>query len=166
LIKHSPAAKLTIDLKFLAVFFATQGNTLEVFEAPKALLDAGAGLVEGFGEDGGLVFLIGLVGDYRCDAARPCGGTVGLAGIAFVADCRARFDVRTDVQKDLETGRVRRCTIGQVDGNDVSRTVGFGMDLGREPAARPTESLALLPPFAPAAETCARTMVESYIWIR
>jgi hypothetical protein len=130
------------------------------------LLDAGAGLVEGLGEEGGLVFLIGFVGYYRCDAARPCGGAVGLAGIAFVTDRRARFDVRPDVQKDLEMGRVRCFTAGQVEGNDVARTVGFGMDFGREPAARPAESLALLPPFAPAAETCARTMVESNIWIR
>jgi hypothetical protein len=40
------------------------------------------------------------------------------------------------------------------------------VDFGREPALRAAERLTLLPPFAPAAETCARTIVLSNIWIR
>ena len=40
------------------------------------------------------------------------------------------------------------------------------MDLGREAAARAAERLILLPPLAPAAETCARTIVESNICTR
>jgi hypothetical protein len=40
------------------------------------------------------------------------------------------------------------------------------MDLRREPAARAAERLTVLPPFLPAAETWARTMVLSNIWIR
>ena len=40
------------------------------------------------------------------------------------------------------------------------------MDFRRETAARAAERLTVLPPFAPAAETWARTMVESNIWIR
>ncbi len=40
------------------------------------------------------------------------------------------------------------------------------MDFRREPAARAAEGLTVLPPFAPAAETWARTMVLSNIWIR
>ena len=40
------------------------------------------------------------------------------------------------------------------------------MDFRREPAARAAERLIFLPPFAPAAETWARTIVESNIWIK
>jgi hypothetical protein len=40
-----------------------------------------------------------------------------------------------------------------------SRWITEGLD-------QPAERLAFLPPFAPAAETCTRTMVESNIWIR
>jgi hypothetical protein len=41
--------------------------------------------------------------------------------------------------------------------------VNLEVDLGREASARAAQRLILLPPFAPAAETCARTMVESSI---
>src|SRR5215210_6717282 len=41
-----------------------------------------------------------------------------------------------------------------------------GTSLGREAPARAAQRLILLPPMAPAAETCARTTVESNIWIR
>ena len=41
--------------------------------------------------------------------------------------------------------------------------VGLQMDLARKSASRPTERLILLPPFAPAAETWARTTVLSNI---
>jgi hypothetical protein len=41
--------------------------------------------------------------------------------------------------------------------------VNLEVDLGRETAARAAEGLAILPPFAPAAETWARTTVESNI---
>ena len=40
------------------------------------------------------------------------------------------------------------------------------MDFGREAAARAAERLALLPPFAPAAETWARAVVLSKNWTR
>src|SRR5690606_29949853 len=41
--------------------------------------------------------------------------------------------------------------------------VGERVDLGRAPAARAADRLAVLPPFAPAAERCARTAVLSTI---
>src|SRR5690606_11418516 len=44
--------------------------------------------------------------------------------------------------------------------------IGLQMDLGRKAAARTAECLAFLPPFAPAAETWARTMVLSNICTR
>ena len=104
--------------------------------------------------------------DHRGDAARSRGGAIGLAGIAFIAQCGAWGDVRPDVEQGLEAGCVCNLTTGQVEGDDAARIVRFGVDFGREPAARAAERLALLPPFAPAAETWARTMVESNIWIK
>ena len=44
--------------------------------------------------------------------------------------------------------------------------VGFEVDFARETAPGATECLILLPPFAPAAETCARTTVLSNICTR
>jgi hypothetical protein len=43
--------------------------------------------------------------------------------------------------------------------------VGLEVDLGREPAARASERLVFLPPFAPAADTWAREIVLSKNWI-
>ena len=44
--------------------------------------------------------------------------------------------------------------------------ISLQMDFGREAAARASERLMFLPPFAPAAETWARTTVESNICTR
>jgi hypothetical protein len=44
--------------------------------------------------------------------------------------------------------------------------VALQMDLGAEAAPRAAECMALLPPFAPAAETCARMTVLSNICTR
>jgi hypothetical protein len=44
--------------------------------------------------------------------------------------------------------------------------VGFEVDFRGEPAARAAKRLALLPPFAPAAETCARAVVLSKNWTK
>jgi hypothetical protein len=41
--------------------------------------------------------------------------------------------------------------------------IGLEVNLGREAPAGAAQSLAILPPFAPAAETWARTTVESSI---
>ena len=54
----------------------------------------------------------------------------------------------------------------QVEGDDIAGGVRFRVDFRGEAAARASERLAFLPPFAPAADTCARTIVESNIWIR
>ena len=75
----------------------------------------------------------------RCHARVPLRG--GLAGIAFVADRGAWCDVRPDVEQSLEMGRVRRLAAGQVEGDDVSRTIRFGVDFGREAADRTPERL-------------------------
>jgi hypothetical protein len=53
-----------------------------------------------------------------------------------------------------------------VEGERQASEVGLEMDLGREAAARAAERLPLLPPLAPAAETWARTTVESNVCTR
>ena len=50
-----------------------------------------------------------------------------------------------------------------MEGDREAVKIGLEMDFRREAAARPAERLIFLPPFAPAAETCARTTVESNI---
>jgi hypothetical protein len=50
-----------------------------------------------------------------------------------------------------------------VEGQRSPIQVNLEVDLGREAPARAAERLILLPPFAPAAETWARTTVESNI---
>ena len=46
---------------------------------------------------------------------------------------------------------------------DPDNQIGLQVNLGREATTRAAEGLTTLPPFAPAAETCARTTVESNI---
>ncbi len=50
-----------------------------------------------------------------------------------------------------------------MESNGQAAKVGLEVNLAREPAARSPERLIFLPPFAPAAETCARTTVLSNI---
>ncbi|KAJ0346239.1 hypothetical protein COL154_013895 [Colletotrichum chrysophilum] len=118
------------------------------------------------GEESGRVFLVDPVRDHRGNATRSRGSAVGLAGIAFVAQRGAWGDVRPDVGQGLETGCVGNLAAGQVERDVVARIVHLGVDFGREAAARASQRLALLPPFAPAAKTWARTMVETNTWIK
>ena len=55
---------------------------------------------------------------------------------------------------------------GQVEVERVAVEIGLEVDFGREAAARAAERLAMLPPFAPAAETWARAVVLSKNWTR
>src|ERR1700723_1500005 len=71
-----------------------------------------------------------------------------------------------DVEQNVEITRVGGFAAGQVEGDDVAGGVRFCVDFRGEAAARATERLPFLPPFAPAADTCARTIVESNIWMR
>ena len=57
-------------------------------------------------------------------------------------------------------------TPGQGKAQRVAIPVGLEVDLGREATPGAAQRLPALPPFAPAAETCARTMVESNICTR
>jgi len=53
-----------------------------------------------------------------------------------------------------------------VEGERLAVQVDLEVDFRREPTTRAAECLPLLPPLAPAAETCARTAVLSNIWTR
>jgi len=130
------------------------------------LLDTGASFVERPGEELGFVFLICLVRDDRGDAARFGRRAVGLAGVALVTDSGARLNIRADVEQQFEMRRIGSLAAGQIESDDVARCVRLGVDFRGEAAARTPERLRFLPPLAPAADTCARTMVESNIWIR
>ena len=145
-------------------FLATQSNALEALELSDALLDAGASAVERFREESGPVLGVRLRWNDGADAAGSGGLAVGLAVVALVADNGARRDVRPEVEQDREVPAVARLPGGQ--GDRQAAEVGLEVDLGREAAARAAKSLAVLPPFEPAANTCARAVVESSICTR
>ncbi|MET3354329.1 UNVERIFIED_ORG: hypothetical protein ABID33_002240 [Xanthobacter viscosus] len=145
---------------------AAQGDALEPLQFSKALLDAGTAPVKRLREEGRPVPRVGFERDGGRDAAGACDGPVGLGVIALVGDSRARRDVGTQIQQQLEDRAVAGLTTGQVEGDRPTVEVALEVDLGGEAAARAAEGLTLLPPFAPAAETRARTTVESNIWTR
>jgi hypothetical protein len=88
---------------------------------------------------------------------------VGLGVIAFVTHRSARRDVGAKIEQRLEMRAVAGLAAGQAKAQWIAIPVGLEVDLGREAAARAAQRLAALPPFAPAAETWARTIVESNI---
>ncbi len=83
--------------------------------------------------------------------------------VALVAESGTRIDVGTDVEKRLEIAAVAGLTTGKMKCDGQPTEIGFQVNLGRKSTAGAAESLAVLPPFAPAAETWARTTVESNI---
>jgi hypothetical protein len=62
--------------------------------------------------------------------------------------------------------RVADLTARQVDSDRQAVDIRLEVDFGRNAAARASKRLISLPPFAPAAETCARTTVLSNICTR
>nr|WP_246251836.1 hypothetical protein [Mesorhizobium camelthorni] len=147
-------------------FLAAQGDAFEAFDFSDGLLDAGTALVERFGEEGRPVLFIDLVRDNGNSAALPRRLPIGLAGVTLVADCRARIDIRAEPEQDGEVRCIAFLASGQIEGDRMAVEICLQMDFGREAAARTAERLVLLPPFAPAAETWARTTVESNICTR
>lgn len=117
------------------------------------MFNARSGLVECLGEKGRPVLFVGLIRNNGRDPAPARGVAVGLAGVAFIADEGAWRRVRADVEQGVEMARVGGLAAGQVEGYDRARGVRFCMDFRGEAAARTSERLTFLPPFAPAAET-------------
>jgi hypothetical protein len=91
---------------------------------------------------------------------------VWLTIVALIAHPSAGRDVGPEVKENLKRHAVTRLALGEVEGERQAIQIGLEVDLGRETTARAPERLAILPPFAPAAETCARTTVESNICTR
>ena len=91
-----------------------------------------------------------------------CGSPVRFAVIAFVGDDSARRDIRPDGHQRLELGGVGFLATRQIEGNRELE-IGFQVYLRRKAATRAAQRLVFLPPFAPAAETWARTIVLSNI---
>lgn len=148
----------------LGGLLAAQGNALETLELADGLLDAGACPVERLGEVPLRGSCSALLRDHGSDARPSRKLTVGVAVIALVADDRARRDIRTEIEKDREMAGIARLAAGEVEGERQTVEVRFQMDLGGEAAAAAPQRLIVLPPLAPAAETCARAMVLSNNW--
>ena len=72
-----------------------------------------------------------------------------------------RHDIRSDVERDLELGSIADLASGQMESDGQAIKVCLEVDFRGEPTPRTAECLILLPPFALAAETCARTTVLS-----
>src|ERR1700694_3451771 len=79
---------------------------------------------------------------------------------------RARPDVGANLERTYQLGAVADLAPGQMKCDRQAVEIGLEMDFAREPAPRTSERLILLPPFAPAAETWARTTVLSNICTR
>lgn len=139
--------------KALLCLLAAQGHPLEALELSEALLDAGAAFVELLREEGWPVLGVGFERDGGRDAPRPGQRPVGLGVIALVGKSGAWRDIRPQIQQQLEQRAVPDLAAGQVEGERVAVEVALEVDLGGEAAAGAAKGLALLPPFAPAAET-------------
>ena len=80
------------------------------------------------------------------DAAIPRRPAVGLAGVALVADRRARLDLGTEPEQDREVRRVALLATGQVECDGMAVEVCLQVDFGGEATARAAERLTVLPP--------------------
>lgn len=148
----------------LRFVFSQRSDPLEALELADGLLDPGSASVERPWEEAGLFLVIGLGRDDGDRAVLAGSPPVGLAGVALVADAGAGIHVRPEVEQDGKVRSVAVLAAGQIESNRMAVEIGLQMDLGGEATARAAERLAVLPPFAPAAETCARTTVLSNIW--
>lgn len=93
------------------------------------------------------------MGNNGSNAARSRGVSIGLAGVAFVADDGAGLNVGSNIEQSFEVTPIEGFAAGQVEGDDIPGGVRFCVNFRGEAAARAPERLAFLPPFAPAADT-------------
>jgi len=99
--------------------------------------------------------------DDRNDATTTASCTVGGRIVALVGDRGTRRDIWTDVERNLKLRGIADLAAGQMKGDRQAIKVGLEVDFRGEPATRAAQCLTFLPPFAPAAETWARTTVLS-----
>ena len=147
----------------LGRLLAAQRHTLEPLQLANELLDAGTSPIERLREEPRPGLGRRLDRDHWTDATLPRGRPVALAVVSFVPHRSPRRDVGPEIEQDLKLRAVARLTFREMESQRPSIEISLEVDLGREAPARAAQRLILLPPFAPAAETCARTMVESSI---
>ena len=68
---------------------------------------------------------------------------------------------RDAFEQGADPGEVVNLTGGHCEGHGAADVIGQGVNLGRPSAARSSDRVFVFPPFAPAAERCAFTWVES-----
>jgi hypothetical protein len=145
---------------------ASHRDAFEAFQFANGLLNPRPGLIEQLWKETRSVFRVGAVRDDRNNPALAAGRAVSLWIVPFISDGGARLDVGADVEGSFELSAVADFATGQMECDGQAVEVGLEVDLGRKSTPRATECLILLPPFAPAAETWARTTVLSNICTR
>lgn len=92
-------------------------------------------------------------------------GEVGTDGVGIVALVGKQSIRRALGQDDQGVIRLAVCCLsaGQVEGERSSEGVSQAVKLTGEPAPRAAKSASMSPPFPPAAETWARTVVLSML---
>ena len=129
---------------------------MEALDLAHHLLDSRPRFVEDFCEELRLVDGIRAIGDYRTNAAFTRRLPICLRIIALVRDNGAGINIGTEVEEHFEVAAVARFAAGQMEADRIAVEIGLEMDLGREASPGAPECFAILPPFAPAADTCAR----------
>ena len=105
---------------------------------------------------------VGARWDHGPDAGLMKMGADGVAVVALVGDQVAgeRFGERADC---FELRAVSRLTAREVESERVAGGITETVNFTGEPAPRAAKSLFTSPPFAPAADTWPRTVVESML---
>jgi len=65
------------------------------------------------------------------------------------------------LEKHGRADQIMRLSWRNREGDGAAQRIGYGMNFSRPSAARPTDCVFEVPPFAPAAERCALMWVES-----
>ena len=146
--------------------FASERDAFETLELSDGLPDAGSGLVEQLGKEDRAGFDVLSEGDGGKRALVSDGLPVGGAVIALVGESGSELPFRPQVEQDRQMRRVGRLASRQIEGERMALEIRLEVDFGREAPARAARGLIFLPPFAPAAETWARTTVLSNIGAR
>ena len=142
---------------------AAQGNPFEAFDLADGLLDTGASFIEDAGKECRFCGSVLAVRNGGANATSARCLAVGFGVVTLITQNGPRRDVGADVEQDHEIAAVAGLATGEMERQRQAVEIGFQVDFAGKPAARAAEGLALLPPFAPAAETWARTTVESTI---
>ena len=114
-------------------FFVASCDASELFEEVEETLDEIA-----FGVEREVAsarrLAVGLAGDYRLDAAHGQGFDEAVGVVTLVGDDGLRLDFG---EQRFGLGDVVSLTAGQADRQRIAERVDDGVDLGRQPAARP-----------------------------